>query len=358
MNWSKAAGDWIWRILGIVILVGFIHSPILDEPFLHPFYDAVNAVVGDESYVQKFGELPDQNASEQVRIQTHLAYVEGLLRTQGMDHLTREEQNRRLSLLDHLGTYWQAGQFPQRRDAIPQRRPCFIDDAGNICAVGYLIEQSAGRDLAERINKKYQYAYLWDMQDDALTEWVGESGFSPKELAMIQPGYDADLGGWGRVFYIMLPNGQTPCKVDFEDFVAFALAFNATPADPNFNIRADTNSDGIVSFPDFIAFAQVFGLSGGCFQVSGKITQAGLGLENVALNFVELDERWNVVTDSLGAYEIKDLPWGDFHIVPQKLGYVFSPDTLELRIFGNRVNQNFEAIPVQPLLVDRSDIRE
>lgn len=67
-------------------------------------------------------------------------------------------------------------------------------------------------------------------------------------------------GPGGRTLYLMVV-GSTPNTVDFEDFIAFAQAFNTTPESPTWNINADTNSDGVVNFPDFIAFAGVFGLT-------------------------------------------------------------------------------------------------
>lgn len=77
------------------------------------------------------------------------------------------------------------------------------------------------------------------------------------------------LKGPGPVlFYITVPGGgATPCKVDFEDFIAFAQSFEARIGDSHYNPLADTNQDGVVNFPDFIAFASVYGLTevnGGC----------------------------------------------------------------------------------------------
>ena len=66
----------------------------------------------------------------------------------------------------------------------------------------------------------------------------------------------------GTTLFIVAAGGATPLTVDFEDFIAFAQAFNAEAGGPTFNLNADTNSDGIINFPDFIAFAQVFGKTG------------------------------------------------------------------------------------------------
>ncbi len=150
---------------------------------------AVNAVIGDVSYVSAFGTLPDEHTNEDLRLQTHLAYVEQLLRQKQPADLSPEQLQQREYLLDLLAQYHQEGTFPRNYDYADQRIPCFIDRDGRICAVGYLIEQTAGRDVAEAINDKYQYAYLNDMQDPAIDSWIAQSGLTREECAMIQPAY-------------------------------------------------------------------------------------------------------------------------------------------------------------------------
>ncbi len=41
-----------------------------------PFSETINPIIGDISYIQKFGEAPTDNCDEQLRIRTHLEYVE------------------------------------------------------------------------------------------------------------------------------------------------------------------------------------------------------------------------------------------------------------------------------------------
>ena len=60
---------------------------------------------------------------------------------------------------------------------------------GRICAVGYLIEQSAGRALAEAINAHFAEAMITEMESLALDGWIATSGLNVCELAMIQPCY-------------------------------------------------------------------------------------------------------------------------------------------------------------------------
>ena len=154
-----------------------------------PDKDSVNAVIGDISYEEEFGSEPDKNADEQTRIKTHLKYVEEKLRKKDVSHLSPELRKRRAEMLDLLHDYRTAGEFPVNYDYPNERRPCFIDKNGNICAVGYLIEQTAGREFAEKINASFQYSYLLDIDLPELANWVAKSGLTLKECAMIQPAY-------------------------------------------------------------------------------------------------------------------------------------------------------------------------
>ena len=101
---------------------------------------SVNAVIGDISFLESFGNQPSEETNEDLRIQTHLKYVERLLRSKNVSNLTEEQQENRLKMLDLLNDYWTAGIFPRNYGYPDQRIPCFIDKDGNICAVGYLIE--------------------------------------------------------------------------------------------------------------------------------------------------------------------------------------------------------------------------
>jgi hypothetical protein len=154
----------------------------------------VNPILGDESFVQTFGVLPDESDNEILRIRTHLRYVENLLRQKPVEHLSESLKEARLHMLDLLKIYTAAEEFPGNYDYPDRRIPCFIDRHGNICAVGYLIEQTAGRNVAEVINSEYQYELLMKMDNPTVDEWIAQSGLTKKECAMIQPAYG---GGWG-----------------------------------------------------------------------------------------------------------------------------------------------------------------
>lgn len=151
---------------------------------------AINPLIGDLSFYDTFGYAPDAGTDEQLRISTHLAYVENMLRKKNTSHLSPAMQKKRMHLLDLLHAYILAGNFPKNYDHPGERLPCFIDKNNNICAVGYLVEQTAGHAVAEQINNKHQYERITDMHDAALNVWVATSGLTLEECAMIQPAYN------------------------------------------------------------------------------------------------------------------------------------------------------------------------
>ena len=149
----------------------------------------INPLLGDISFVSKFGHSPTPQTDESLRIRTHFEYVEELLRKRDISHLTPALQARRATILQLLRDYRLSGIFPKNYDHTGARVPCFIDRDGNICAVGYLIAQTAGRQAAEEINRKYKYEKLLAMNDPLLDNWVASSGLTREEAAMIQPSY-------------------------------------------------------------------------------------------------------------------------------------------------------------------------
>jgi hypothetical protein len=152
---------------------------------------AVNPIIGDVSFMAVFGSRPTIATDENLRVSTHLSYVESLLRKRDVSHLSEDLQRKRSNVLDLLRFYRIAGVFPKNFDHAGERVPCFIDVKGTICAVGYLIEQTAGREVAEAINEKFKYSELLSMRDETVDQWIAQSGLTKEECAMIQPTY-----GW------------------------------------------------------------------------------------------------------------------------------------------------------------------
>ena len=149
----------------------------------------VNPILGDISYESAFGHKPDATTDNNLRIRTHLEYVENLLRNKNVSDLSTDLQTKRNHLLDLLHDYWTNGVFPKNYDYADQRKPCFIDKDGTICAVGYLLEQTTSRQVADYINSKHKYDELLAMNNSTVDNWVLTSGLTKEECAMIQPAY-------------------------------------------------------------------------------------------------------------------------------------------------------------------------
>ena len=159
--------------------------------------EPVNAVVGDAGFEAVFGRRPDAADGEGLRIRTHLAYVEGALRARDVSALAPEARAARLRLLDTLAAYRRAGVFP-RNAVAPGRTPVFIDGDGRVCAVGRLVEASAGRGAAERVAAAHRLDRIAEMTA-AVGPWAAAHGFTLAELAAIQPTYcgpEWEGAGW------------------------------------------------------------------------------------------------------------------------------------------------------------------
>ncbi len=150
---------------------------------------SINAIIGDKSFENIYGCKPLSYLDETFRIQTHLNYVLALLQQRPTSHLSSSQQHNRGQILQLLQRYIRDAQFPVNAAYPDERRPCFIDASGNICAVGYLLQETSGRAAAEAINAKHQYAYVMDMHEPALEQWAGDNGLTLEECAMIQPTY-------------------------------------------------------------------------------------------------------------------------------------------------------------------------
>jgi hypothetical protein len=63
----------------------------------------------------------------------------------------------------------------------------------------------------------------------------------------------------GDPVYVFKPDGDTPYKEDFEDFILFAGAYGYAIGEARYDAACDIDSDGEVTFRDFISFAQAYG---------------------------------------------------------------------------------------------------
>jgi hypothetical protein len=174
-------------LFSLLLISGALLSSCNREP--NKETQTINPLIGDISFIKKFGHKPGAGAGEDLRIQTHLEYAETVLRQKNVPGLSPELRQKREHLLDLLHHYWSAGIFPRNYDHNEERKPCFIDKDNRICAVGYLIEQTAGRPVAENINGKHKYDRVLEMKDEMVDSWIASSGLTKDECALIQPQY-------------------------------------------------------------------------------------------------------------------------------------------------------------------------
>jgi len=153
----------------------------------------VNPRLGNDSFRMVFGRAPTPKTPERLRLQAHLAVVEQFLRQRDGLSLTPAQRARRTELLDALHRYWKDGRFPENTE-VPGRSPVFMDANGRLCAVGHLIAESAGREVAEAIDQDYHLAYIHNIDSAGLNAWAERNGFTLRELALVQPTY-CGIGG-------------------------------------------------------------------------------------------------------------------------------------------------------------------
>ncbi len=124
------------------------------------------------------------------RIQTHLIFVESILKNRDVSHLNPQQQTNRVHHLSVLKQYWKRNLYP-KNTFHPNRQPYFVDINGTHCAVGYLIEKSGGTKLVQKIKKNDNYSYIHELvlKYPEIEIWATENGFTIDELAWIQPAY-------------------------------------------------------------------------------------------------------------------------------------------------------------------------
>lgn len=127
--------------------------------------------------------------SDREYIRTHLTHVLTVLNNNTRSYTGTALYNKRITLLQLLNEYRLAGRFPVN-DTKHQRVPVFIDRNFTHCAVAYLLQQTGHENLAMRIARDDNYAWVKDIHTDGLLQWQKESGLTVEELKLIQGAYD------------------------------------------------------------------------------------------------------------------------------------------------------------------------
>ncbi|GAB5407901.1 MAG: hypothetical protein BalsKO_02660 [Balneolaceae bacterium] len=232
---------------------------------------SINAIIGDVSFVDTFDRLPNQEDSEVLRITTHLNYVIGVLELTSTEYLSETQSLKRSKLISILNEYVKEERFPKNYDFEDQRRPTFIDKDGNICAVGYLVQQTVGQEAAEAINKKYKYEYLMEMESELLDSWLNEYGLTKKEAAMIQPSYGS---------IVVEKENKNVNKIDKEYALTSSILLGTQAAFTSLTLNPASNTSPKTK--------TIF-----------SALNTGLGLASIVTGIINLDENTNTFDVSL-----------------------------------------------------------
>jgi hypothetical protein len=165
-------------VFPVLFSAAVLYLLLSDE--LEPSARAINAEIGDESYVQIYGSLPGEDVPFTVRMRTHLEYAESVLRNRPVDHLTEEQKKNRQLILTHLENFLMSEKFSQ------------IDETNDkICVICYLVEKTSDSTLTEIDPNQINNSTFSELNHPGLSDWAEESGITIDELALIQPVFPA-----------------------------------------------------------------------------------------------------------------------------------------------------------------------
>ena len=191
--------------------------------------DPVDRIIGDGSFnafspmILTDPEVQKQQYSEGLR------KILALLENRDLSGMPAALREQRRQNIERLREYRERGIFPVNIEHPGQLLPCFIDSTGAICAAGYLIEQSAGREFAEAIDREYRYATIAQITSPALDKWIACSGLTRSEIATIQrPSISSD----GRVISDPIQSGG------IQDFVRTPVASRSDTTSADTTSRA------------------------------------------------------------------------------------------------------------------------
>lgn len=182
------------------------------------------------------------HTGETDRVRAHLEHAHYVLTHTDVSSMSPALRAARARNIERLERYTRAGQYPHNDDHPDTYRPTFVDERGEICAVGALFASDRGYAAAVRVAKMHKYSFIVDIHDAELAAWQATSGLTPAELALIQPSYDAPPAAASRMW---LPWGLT----DRAQFGASRIAVSSeTSSADNYNTMALT-LHGQATFP-------------------------------------------------------------------------------------------------------------
>ena len=178
-------------------------------------------------------------------------------------------------------------------------------------------------------------------------------------------GYTSDISGtirdnWGGVLEgvaVTVHHGTMETTVTSDEDGEYR--FEDIPAEWTYNITASlfgytfTPDPLVVTFSDSDIYdADLTGSSGEGYLVSGSITgDDSESYSGVEITLVSADYTLTVTTDAQGAYSIS-VPNGTYILTPEKEGFSFTPETLEITVAGQDVPvAAFASLPAGPFTI-------
>lgn len=138
-----------------------------------------------------FERLSEIDTEVKGRVSGHLAYAESLLRMRSTRHLSETQRANRELLLDLLVVYASGRSYPQGLFQKGEDSPCYVDDQGVFCPVGFLLARTAGQQFAQAVCAAKSADELPRTLRDRLDQWISLSGFTDEELSLLQPRFPA-----------------------------------------------------------------------------------------------------------------------------------------------------------------------
>lgn len=134
----------------------------------------------NRSLTELFGDFSELNTEKNDRISTQLADIEQVLRVHTTSHLSDAQRTNRRYLLDLLSLYQMMGAYPRDYDRQDAEALAYVDPDGRFCAVGFLVDRTAGREMAMRVCNR-------EVSTSELNAWLETYGIEHSEIALLHP---------------------------------------------------------------------------------------------------------------------------------------------------------------------------
>lgn len=127
--------------------------------------------------------------AETQRVAEHFVRAGKLVSERDTSQLDAAQQLVRQLILEEVGRYGAARQFPKNHDS-EALRPTFIDAQGTPCAMAHLLQFGGAGELATRISQETNHALVPQLAErPEFAQWLSAAGLTVEEASIIQPSY-------------------------------------------------------------------------------------------------------------------------------------------------------------------------